>query len=424
MKTENGIFIRRFETYGLKGINQILKFDFSPSKDRIHLENINFFGLERNKYDFGAMRTMFLIGQNSSGKSSAMESLYYMYKYFRDPISFRNLMSTPFTFLNNYTTNKNGKGISWFGEFVMKFKDYVYKFNYKFEKKTNSSISETLSFSKVSKNSKPSEDKKVFTSNEPTLNIEGYGIVEYLKGNASQSIDTNVNREILKNIFPEDHGAIIFFIRNAMHASMARDSTSKKAFGLHNIKGIPNKDTQNQLISLYKLFDNKVQNIETGPNGPLITYEIEKNDMQKISFNEFMSIISSGSSRMLELVKNIFLTISMPGSTLLIDEIDKSLHNSLSEFLVAFIIDHTKGQNIFSTHNLDLIFNKNSSIRRDQIFILKNTDDKICVTRGMEIAPTNKQDFKKEYLKKEFISGPNVNMRENLWEVFSEFEVD
>ncbi|MCK5867590.1 MAG: ATP-binding protein [Mycoplasmataceae bacterium] len=424
MKKDNGIYIRKFETYGLKGINQLLKFDFSPSKDRTFLENINFFGLERNKYEFGAMRTMFLIGQNSSGKSSAMESLYFMYKYFRDPIGFRNMMSVPFTFLNNYTTNKNGDGISWFGEFVMKFKEHVYKFNYKFNKKTNSSINESLSFSKVSKNSKPTEEKVVFTADEPSLEIKGHGPVEYLKGNASQSIDTNANREILMRVFPEDHEAIIFFIRNAMQVNMARDSAVEKTIGLHNIKGIPNKKTQLQLISLYKIFDRKVHDIETGPNGPVITYEIEKGTLEKINLNEFMSIISSGSSRMLELVTNIFMGISMPRTTLLIDEIDKSLHNSLSEFLVAFMIEHTRGQNIFSTHNLDLIFNKDSSIRRDQIFILKNLDDKITVTRGMEIAPTNKQDFKKEYLKKEFISGPNKNMRSELWEVFSEFEVD
>ena len=422
MQKIKDIYLRKLNTFGIKGISNTLKLDFTPTKSREHLENVEFYGLDRSRYEFGVLKTIFLIGQNGAGKSSALESIFSLYSFFKDPANWFRKYNNKI--MLNFSTKENSDGVMWDSEFSFMFGKKIYLLNYFVNIKDGGVAKENLSFKTTIDGKVISETKKVFESdgthikkiNEKNSNIAIY------TGNGAKMIDTKEMREIVKKEFPDDSEAIISFVRQGMSMSIGRESTIGKTFHLTPLNTVPNKKLVKQLLSLYKLFDKNIKGINEIGGVLFVEYEIGKNIIEKLSINDFFEIISSGGARVGELATMIMTAVTMENYSIMIDEIERSLHESLSEFLTAFLIDHVDGQKFFATHNLDLFNNEVLFIRPDQISIIMNDDFMHKIKRGSDIATTAKHDFKREYIKMEFLEHPSQNIREEIWDVFLEEE--
>lgn len=416
------IYLRKLNTFGIKGISMPLEFDFTPTKSREHQDNVEFYGLDRARYEFGALKTVFLIGQNGAGKSSALESIFSLYSFFKDPGNWFRKYNNKI--MLNFLTKENNKGVMWDSEFSFRFGEYVYLLNYFVNIKNGAVTKEKLSFKTTTDGRTISERKTVFEADGTyvnKINDKDVDIAIYT-GNGAKMIDTKEMREVIKTEFPNHSDAIISFIRHGMSMSIGRETSLGKMLQLTPLNTAPNKKLAEQLLSLYKLFDKNIKGITEIGGLLFVEYEIAKNRIENLSINDFFEIISSGGARVGELATMIMASVTMENYSIMIDEIERSLHESLSEFLTAFLIDHVDGQKFFATHNLDLFNNDVLFIRPDQISIIMNEDFKHKIKRGSDIATTAKHDFKREYIKAEFLEHPSENIKEKIWDVFSEEE--
>lgn len=109
---------------------------------------------------------------------------------------------------------------------------------------------------------------------------------------------------------------------------------------------------------------------------------------------------STGTRELLSLIPPI-LNILRNGSTLVIDEIDSSLHPLLVRRLIKIFNDHRINKNgaqlIFTLHNTNIL--DQNSIRRDQIwFIEKGKDQESKLFSLLELEARNSEAFESRYL--------------------------
>lgn len=410
------IYLQKIEMSGIKGIENKVSLDFSPSKNRESIDQVDFFGLNRSKYEFGAIKNAFIIGQNGSGKSSIAEAIFSMYTFFKNPNMFFQIFGNDINFYNRANYIKE-LGAEWKSEFVFKHKDFIYKFYYDLNVMTTIK-KESLKFTYTKDGSSISPEFSVFDLENFKFKIADKVDEIITLGNAARSVDSISGRKALEEFYPDHYEAIIYFIRNAMSMHINRSDITKKNRTLISYEDIPNTKLRNRVKLLYSLFDDKIKNIKNFNGEPMVEYQIAKNRTELLRNVDLLNIMSEGGKRCFDLVDIIIDASLNEGKSVIIDEIEDSLHESLAEFLTALVMDRTSGQSIFVTHNLNLIDSEALDLRPDQIFIIKTSDFNTSILRGDSIAPTNKHSFTREYIKNEFLDNPSKNIKEKVWDEF------
>jgi len=107
---------------------------------------------------------------------------------------------------------------------------------------------------------------------------------------------------------------------------------------------------------------------------------------------------SDGTLRLLDLIPTLFPMKNQRSSVIIIDELDRSLHPSLSyEFLSLFLKQTTNKQLIVTTHEANLL--DLDLIRRDEIwFVEKNAFGASTVYSLEEFSPRYDKDIRKGYI--------------------------
>ena len=138
-------------------------------------------------------------------------------------------------------------------------------------------------------------------------------------------------------------------------------------------------------------------------------------------YSEFeISDESDGTQRILDFIPGFF-DIMVSDSTLIIDEIDQSIHPYLlKEFIAKFVNNHnTKGQLIFTTHDSNLL--DQSMFRQDEIWFAEKT--KYGQTRMYPLSDYDIRhdlDIRKGYLNGRFGAIPFLgNLKDLNWEKYA-----
>jgi uncharacterized protein len=117
---------------------------------------------------------------------------------------------------------------------------------------------------------------------------------------------------------------------------------------------------------------------------------------------------SDGTRKFFELAGGWIRTFDI-GATLLIDELDRSLHPKLTKFLVALFHNHLRhGQLIFTTHDTTLL--DQSLMRRDQIwFIEKGPSLDTTLRPLLEYSPRISEQLQQGYLRGRYGAVPQTS---------------
>ncbi|HXH55112.1 MAG TPA: ATP-binding protein [Gammaproteobacteria bacterium] len=132
---------------------------------------------------------------------------------------------------------------------------------------------------------------------------------------------------------------------------------------------------------------------------PIITFIHHGKNNQAVAFD--IGEESHGTQRLFSYA-GFFLEILSKGKTLIIDELDSSLHTKMVGFLIKLMHNSKHNQNnaqlIFSTHNTSLL-DTNELFRRDQIwFIEKNIEQASQLYPLTDFSPRKGEAIEKGYL--------------------------
>jgi len=147
----------------------------------------------------------------------------------------------------------------------------------------------------------------------------------------------------------------------------------------------------------------------------LLLRHVDKSCESDVLFN--MDEESDGTLRLLDLIPMLYPFKDKMSRVVIIDELDRSLHPSLSyEFISLFLTSDSQKQIIVTTHEANLL--DLDLVRRDEIwFVEKSSDGASAVYSLEEFAPRYDKDIRKGYMLGRFgaipmIGQPNLSERE------------
>lgn len=359
----------------------------AEKKSKYHTGNITYIN---NK--IGVLKTAAIYGANASGKTNLLSAFEVLKKLVVDSGSWKegDLIDVyePYL-LSNDTINASTKFEI---EFLVKRERYSYEVEFN-EKKI---LFEKLDYFKTVKPS------NIFTRNSPEKwksvkfgdsykggkrQFSFFPNNTYLSkaGNSPESPSFireiyNYFRSNIMSLFPNESVGVLDWenksgLRNVMNAFL-----SKADFGINS-------------------FDYKKQNIPNELNFPK---DMPKNIQEKLinelsrkavfhHMSEFGDLVpfepkmeSRGTLTIFKLVP-FFMMVLRTGSTLIVDEIEASLHPHIAELIIKIFNDPTvnlkNAQLIFTTHNMALMSQK--ILRKDQIYLsmksLEKGTEYICL---------------------------------------------
>lgn len=170
-----------------------------------------------------------------------------------------------------------------------------------------------------------------------------------------------------------------------------------------NIEGTPPFMTEDVLNSLKEQI--------TAQNETFFVYHDNMGNRQEINLREE----SDGTQKLFEFA-GLILAVLRDGDTLVIDELNKSLHPDLVRFLVKLFnspINEKNAQLIFTTHETSVL--RKNLLRRDQIWFCEKEQDKSTNLYPLtDFKPhVNREDIEEYYLHGKYGAKP----------VFSEFDL-
>lgn len=181
------------------------------------------------------------------------------------------------------------------------------------------------------------------------------------------------------------------------------------------------KEGLGRFMTFNLIIDNKRYLFARNGNGKIITYRIlTKHDATKDANDVFFDYQdeSDGTKRLLDFIPFLkFLSVS--GVTVVIDEIDRSLHPELLHKIIEFYLDsssETNSQLIVTTHESSLL--DLSLLRRDEIwFVEKNNHGESHLYSLEEFQPRFDKEIRKAYLQGRYGAIPFISDVQQLnWE--------
>ena len=140
----------------------------------------------------------------------------------------------------------------------------------------------------------------------------------------------------------------------------------------------------------------------------VLTWHRRRDDGREVQFD--LTEESDGTRKLFEFVGGLLRAIDN-GSTVCIDELDRSLHPRITRFLVRLFQQRAgnkkNAQLIFSTHDVTLM--DSELLRRDQIWFVEK--DKVCGSRVyplLDYSPRKDEALERGYLKGRYGAVPNT----------------
>lgn len=398
------MFIRKIKISQIKAITKPIELDFTPTADETYPENIETFGLTRNKKDFSALKQIGFIGSNASGKTSVLIGIFHALGIVANPQFIQTLnvnknifSEDPFEFSFEIVEKpKNGKNLV--EKYIME-----YTFN------NGVFTKEKLCIQSATKTTK-TEIKEIYRFENEQV---------FIGGKLSK-----LNHNPINSIF-------YLIVTGSAHKDLLNAFGDSKMYTQINIYGESLFETQIQLlrngaitipvkeedrlllVKLLQLFDNKITNITRNVMGNIEIHNEFDGNKYKYNLMDAPAYMSTGTIKALVNFKTL-MAAKMKNDIILFDELGKSIHTGLFTAYLE-IFKHSRGQFIFTTHNESLF---KQSLRSDQIFNVSSRKGSIKISR---ISSAN---IDKRYItmKKVNIEMRNKPSLDKLIDIFDQLE--
>lgn len=377
--------------------------------------------------DIEVLKTVALYGANASGKSNIIKAIRFCIAMVYD--SHKHNENSIFNFKPFKFNGYNNKPSHFFIRFVHEEIEYKYSFSLT----RNEILTESLYhypngrkakiFVRDEKAGKSKRDKYSFGTSvikRPFDVAESTSNKTLFVSRASQ-----MDREIPKKIFYFFHN---MFIRRHSSYSISNVNRLIMMYKEHLLKGLQMADSD--IVDFkHRVIKEKGKKIRANIDTQEAFFEddelesIELKTYHRNSPNtsfDFMTEESDGTKKLFFMLLTI-LDILRNNKTLLVDEIEDSLHPKIVDYIVKLFNASDKAQLIFSTHNTNLLdLNK---FRKDQIWFVNKTIDGYSDLYSLydysDFRDT--MDLEKAYLQGRFDSIPIIDDSiKNLKSIISE----
>lgn len=379
------------------------------------------------KYDdIEVLKTIALYGANASGKTNIVKTIRFCNAIVYE--SHKHNENTIFNFKPFKFNNYSNKPSHYLIRFVIKDIEYKYSFSLN----RTQILTESLYYFPKGRKAKVFERDENVGKNKRDKYSFGTSVIKRpfdVAENTSNktlfiSRASQMDREIPKDIFNFFHSDFILHHSN---------------YSKSNLESLI-KDYKNQLLTALQFADSDIidfkinfkkekgkslkANLDT-EEAFFVEEELEKIELKtyhrfspKTSFD--FSEESQGTQKLFLMMLTI-IDVVKNNKTLLIDEIEDSLHPKIVDYIIEIFNSGSKAQLLFSTHNTNLL--NLSKFRKDQIwFVNKKEDggsDLYSLYDYSDFRDT--MDLEKAYLQGRFDSIPIVDDSiENLHSIISE----
>jgi len=377
--------------------------------------------------DIEVLKTVALYGANASGKSNIIKAIRFCNAMVYE--SHKHNENSIFNF-QKFKFNKNSnKPSTYFIRFVINEVEYKYSFSLN----RTEILTESLYYypngrkAKVfERNEKAGKTKREKYSFGTSVIKRPFDVVESTSDKTLFiSRGSQMDREIPKAIFKFFHSTFIlhhsnYGIRNVEHLINSYKKQLLRALQLADSDIIDFK---------YRLKKEKGKKIRANLDTEEVFFEddvLESMEIKtyhrfspKVPF-DFLTEESGGTKKLFFMMLTI-LDVVRNNKTLLIDEIEDSLHPKIVEYIIEIFNSSSKSQLIFSTHNTNLLdLNK---FRKDQIWFVNKKEngasDLYSLYDYSDFRET--MNLEKAYLQGRFDSIPIVDdSREKLHSIINE----
>ncbi|MGC4046479.1 MAG: ATP-binding protein [Armatimonas sp.] len=387
--------------------------------------------------DISVLRIAAIYGANASGKSNLLAAIHSAKALINNGIGINN----PIPYMPFSLSKSQDKDT--FIEFIISVKSNIYTYGFTYN--TDNITSEWLTNTNTNDNffcRKSDEEQDTIDFNDNKINELG-GDAEFLnfikKGtrknqlflielaskNIQKALDVwswfQVNLIIPDALYPESKGILMYRINDENIQSLSRLVMNADT-GISEIRISPEAVNMTREYESMQSFmssnsDFVFSIIENGPRKRLKfnseTKKIEEIKFQFQHLNEWFDEHqeSLGTIRLIEMWENLMSFTEMP-RTVLIDEIELSMHPGLVRFLAEFWMQNTTNENqlIFTTHNDNLL--EDDLLRRDEVWMVtKNKTGASELASLVEYKIQPGTDMQKAYLRGWFNGVPRLGPR-------------
>ena len=386
------MYLRKLSFKGIKGAYKEFKIDFIPDNtDDTFYSNIEFFNLNKHKYEFGVLKQIALMGLNASGKTTTLIGANTGISLLSDPILFGRELGRLVNIFNK-------EPLEWKYEYVTMKNDVVTKYNIEIEWMQGRFIKEKVEYTQT--DDKVIKPKKVLyellSDNEIKI---GDKIFNHNSMNSLYSLVRNGQIIPEINSIMEDHNGLFLNIKCLLYYS-SEFSNMPLTFFVP-----PNNKLGDAYLSILREFDSNIVNYQRNTMGEVeFIMQSSKGEEISVSWRDIPEYFSKGT--MSFITNSQFLLQSLfnnEKNTYTFDEVDSSVHSGLFR-LIFELMRSSNAQYIFTTHSLDVLkFN----LRKDQIIqIYRDEDGNINNKKASDIYKLNK-DCDEKTLWKKFITQPD-----------------
>ncbi|MFH0735717.1 MAG: ATP-binding protein [bacterium] len=377
--------------------------------------------LSENIFSFGkenVIKTLALYGANASGKSNIIKAIRFCISMIL--FSHNHNANTLFNFMPFKFDGFNDKSSTFYIRFVHKGIEYEYSFEltkeqiikeslYYYPKGRITKVFERDESAGVDKKSKytfggqilrpydvaeSTSNKTLFITRASQMDREiAKEVFNYFNNNFILDIPllTGPQFEFLFNMYKED----LLLAFQFADSDIVNIELTKEFLAIPKILRV-NTEADSRTVTMSK--DGDVEKIK------ILSYH--KRNPQ-IAF-DFMSEESEG-TRVLFFRLLTIIDVAKTNKTLLLDELEISLHPDIVDYLLKIFHKSTQAQLIFATHSLNLLDLK--KLRKDQIYFCNKKED--CSTEVYSLYDFNDfrdtLDLEKAYLQGRFNAIPYIN---------------
>lgn len=385
------MYIRKVSFNGIKGINKRIELDFTPTQSRDFESNIEFFGLEKNKYEFAALKQIGFMGLNASGKTSVLNGIALGITLLTDPDQNYQVLET---IKNKFSTEPIEFTIELVhNEYITKNVE-KYEIYYKYE--SGQFLEEKMTKTTASKNS-VADQKILYHFSNNKLKVMDKDVIA--NHNPLYSIFSLARRGALnEKVFIDKFSGMAIF--KTLSIFVDGLSSGNPFF---NTLTVPRLASHRKLlVKLLQTFDDKIKDIEVDSATGKMKILIESEG--KIISEGQDNVATYLSEGTINAWKNFstLLNSLFTNSIIFYDEFGEDIHSGLFRtYLETF--KSSKAQLIFATHN-ESIFRQ--SIRHDQLFFISNVKGVILARRFSDFFDTRDENITSKKVLQVFDAAP------------------
>lgn len=395
-------------------------FDLTPSKDKLHPNNILQFG------NFSALNTISITGANASGKSNLLKAVLVAFNMIRNSNMLQPIDKLPYM---PFKFDKESDKMPTSFEFVFVGEDsnkYIYGFSYLSDRivdeylyvyssrrptmifdRTNTTEYEFTTTQKKALNSLTAitSDNKLFLCTSSAWNNPVSGeVTKWFLEKINIISDLNALNNIALEIYKIDSEN-----NSKENLNFASKLLQSADINISRID-VEFRETPTEMMPKIMFNDVAIQPAKSFQFEAVTTHTVI-NDNSEEQYQMNLGEESSGTQQLFFLAPLIKKILDR-GEVLFVDEIEKGLHPFIVNALIDVFRDESlnpkRAQLIFTTHNTSLL--DLDIFRRDQVYFAeKDSDTAVSTLYSLsEFSVRNTEDIQKGYLLGRYGAIPNI----------------